>query len=181
MAISQEIRNVLLFYFKKGVKPDETFKKICAVYGQNALSKPAVTHWFHRFRSGDFSVEDQHRSRRPATEKVDEIFKLMHEDRHITTYQIAKELNMSQKTVWRHLHKAGYTKKLDVWVPHKLSAKNMADRVTACEMLKNGMKTIHFLRELSLVMKSGSGTRILSEKNHGEKNMSGHKISRKLD
>lgn len=148
MEISQEIRNVLLFYFKKGVKSGETLKKICAVYGESALSRKTVCAWFRRFRSGNFDVKDQHRSGRPATEKVNEILKLIHEDRHINIRHIANELNISTATVSRHLNKAGYTKKLDVWVPHKLSTKNMADRVSACEMLKKRNEDDPFLKRI---------------------------------
>ena len=38
-------------------------------------------------------------------------------DKHVSTVEIARELGID-KTVLNHLHKAGYKKKLDVWVPH---------------------------------------------------------------
>ena len=34
-----------------------------------------------------------------------------------------------------HLHKTGYQKKLDTWVPHELTVKNLMDRVSICESL----------------------------------------------
>jgi [histone H3]-lysine36 N-dimethyltransferase SETMAR len=52
---------------------------------------------------------------------------IVESDRHVSTISIAQELNIAQKTVWNHLNKAGYKKKLDVWVPHELTEKNLMD------------------------------------------------------
>jgi len=43
------------------------------------------------------------------------------QDRHISNHDISKELNIDQKTVLNYLEKAGYKKKLDVWMPHDLT------------------------------------------------------------
>jgi [histone H3]-lysine36 N-dimethyltransferase SETMAR len=148
MEISQEIRHILLFCFKKGQKCAKTLKKVCAVYGEMALSISTVKRWFSRFRSGNFDIKDESRSGRPITKEIDEILKLIHEDRHISTRHIAKELNIGNATVWRYLRRAGYTKKLDVWVPHQLSIKNMADRLSVCEMLSKRNKDDPFLKRI---------------------------------
>ena len=37
---------------------------------------------------------------------------------NISSRDIAMELNIDRKTVLNHLHKTGYQKKLDTWVPH---------------------------------------------------------------
>ncbi|XP_076176306.1 histone-lysine N-methyltransferase SETMAR-like isoform X2 [Ptiloglossa arizonensis] len=47
----------------------------------------------------------------------------------------ALELKVSQKTVWNHLHKASLKKKLDVWVPHELTQKNLLERIDAYDSL----------------------------------------------
>ncbi|KAG5308006.1 SETMR methyltransferase, partial [Acromyrmex insinuator] len=49
--------------------------------------------------------------------------------------KIARELGIDHKTVLNHLYKARYKKKLDVWVPHELSVKNMMDRINICDTL----------------------------------------------
>jgi len=54
-------------------------------------------------------------------ENVDEIFYKIEENRHMSSYNIAKELNIDHKTVLGHLRKNGYTKKFDVRVPHDLT------------------------------------------------------------
>ena len=72
---------------------------------------------------------------RPITEKSDEIMVKVERDKHVSTVEIARELGIDHKTVLNHLHKAGYKKKLDVWVCHKLSIRNMMDRINICETL----------------------------------------------
>ena len=51
-------------------------------------------------------------------------------DKHVSTVEIARELGIDHKTVLNHLHKAGYKKKLDVWVLHELSVRNMMTELT---------------------------------------------------
>jgi len=48
-------------------------------------------------------------------------------DKHVSPVEIARELGIDHKTVLNHLHKVGYKKKLDVWVPHELSVRNMTE------------------------------------------------------
>ena len=71
--ISEEIRYAMLFYYKKGKNAAKTCRKICEVYGENAVSERRIQEWFTRFRSGNLDVKDAHRSGRPVTEKVDEM------------------------------------------------------------------------------------------------------------
>ena len=88
---------------------------------------------FARFRAGNFDVKDEPRSGRPITEKSDEIMVKIERDKHVSTVEIARELGIDHKTILNHLHKAGYKKKLDVWVPHELSVRNMMDRINISE------------------------------------------------
>ena len=55
----EHYRRILLFYFRKG-------KNLCAVYGDEALKERQCQNWFDKFRSGDFSLEDEKRSGRPV-------------------------------------------------------------------------------------------------------------------
>ncbi|CAK9813192.1 Histone-lysine N-methyltransferase SETMAR [Anthophora plagiata] len=125
---NEKLRYILQYYYDKGKNVAQACEKICAVYGEVFLSKSAARKWFARFRSGNFNVKDESRSGRPITEKADEILEKVQQDKHISSVDIGMELDIDHKTVLNHLHKAGYKKKLDVWVPHELSAKNMIDR-----------------------------------------------------
>lgn len=146
--IPEKIRYILQYHFDQGDNATQAFEKICAVYGYDTLSKSTAQRWFARFRSGDLNVKDAPRSGRPIVENVDEIFKKIEEDRHISTRDIAEELNIDQKTVWNHLRRAGYEKKLDVWIPHELTVKNLMDRVSVCETLKKRNEIEPFLKRL---------------------------------
>ena len=73
--------------------------------------------------------KDETRSGRPIVENVDKIMEIVESDRHSSTYSIAQELKIRQKTVWNHLHKVGLKKKLDVWMPHELTQKKLLDRI----------------------------------------------------
>ena len=132
---TEKIRYILQYYFEKGYNAAKAHKKICAHYGEGTLCESVVRKWFARFRSGNFDVKDAPRSGRPCTEKVDEILAKVKEDRHISTRSIAEDLGIDQKTVCSHLNKAGYTKKLDIWIPHNLTEKNLIDRISICESL----------------------------------------------
>ena len=48
----------MLYYFKKGKNANETHKKICAVYGEGAVTDRTCQKWFAKFCAGDFSLDD---------------------------------------------------------------------------------------------------------------------------
>lgn len=146
--ISEEIRYVMLYYYKKGKNAAKTCRKICTVYGEDAVSERRTQEWFARFRSGNFDVKDARRSGRPIVENADKIMELIEVDRHVSTRSIAQELNTTHTTVLNHLSKAGYKKKLDVWVPHDLTQKNLFDRIDACDTLLNRNKIDPFLKRI---------------------------------
>ena len=46
----------MLYYFKKGKNATETQKKICAVYGEGAVTDQTCQKWFVKYCAGDFSL-----------------------------------------------------------------------------------------------------------------------------
>ena len=120
----EEIRHILHFYYLKGKHASKATKKICDVYGADTLSVRVAQQWFERFRSGVVEVNDAPRPGRPATVSVDKIMEHIENDRRVSSHSIAKKLNINHQTVLNHLQKAGFKKKLDVWVPHELTQKN---------------------------------------------------------
>ena len=60
-----------------------------------------------------------------SLEKSTEIVEKIEQVRYIGSRDIGKELNIDHETVLNHLEKAGYKKKLDVWMPHDLTLKNL--------------------------------------------------------
>ncbi|GFW47346.1 putative DD34D transposase [Trichonephila clavipes] len=72
-------------------------------------------------------VKDAPRIGRPVVEKTTEIIAI---DLHVSSRSIAQELKIHHKTVLNHFRKVEFKKKLDVWVPHQLTPKNMMDRIS---------------------------------------------------
>ena len=91
-------------------------------------------------------MKDKSCSGRPITEKSNEIMIKVKHDKHVNTVEIARELGIDHKTVLNHLHKAGYKKKFDVWVPHELSVRNMMDRINICDTLLKRNEIEPFLK-----------------------------------
>jgi len=109
----EKIRHILQFFFDKGENASQAAENVNSVYGPDTVTANHAQFWFRRFRSGNFDVKDAPRSGRPIVENGDKIMKIVESDHHVSTVSIAQELNITQKTVWNHLNKAGYKKKLD--------------------------------------------------------------------
>ena len=62
----QRFWHIMLYYFKKGENATETQKKVCAVYGEGAVTDQTCQKWFAKFCAGDFSLDDAPRSGRPV-------------------------------------------------------------------------------------------------------------------
>ena len=54
----QHFRHIMFYYFKKGKNTTETQIKICAVYGESAVTDWMGQKWFAQFRAGDFSLDN---------------------------------------------------------------------------------------------------------------------------
>ena len=48
----------MLYYFKKGKNATEMYKKICAVYGEGAVTDWLCRKWLAKFPAGDFVPND---------------------------------------------------------------------------------------------------------------------------
>ncbi|GFW41933.1 histone-lysine N-methyltransferase SETMAR [Trichonephila clavipes] len=107
--------------------PYELFKYaaeiVNGVYGADTVTANYVQFWFRRFRSGISDVKRAPRTGRPVVEKVDKITEIIDVDLYVSSRSIAQELKIDHETVLNHLHKAGFKKKVDVWVPHQLTPK----------------------------------------------------------
>ena len=97
-------RCIMLFYFHKSKNATQIRKKICAVYGEDAVSDRMCQKWFAKFHSEEMNIEDAPRSGRPVTTNVDQITALIDSDRQITVREIAARLNIGKSTS-EHLNK----------------------------------------------------------------------------
>ena len=146
----QHFRHVMLYYFKEGKNATEMQKKkkICAVYGEDAVMNQTCQKWFAKFHAGDFSLDDAPLSGRPVEVDGDQIEILIENNQRYTTWEIADILKISKSSVENHLHQLGYVNCFDVWVPHKLSKKNLLDHISACDSLLKRNENVPFLKQI---------------------------------
>ena len=144
----QHFRHILLFYYRKGKNAVQARKKLSDVYGEDVLTERQCQNWFAKFRSGNFDVEDAPRSGRPVEADEDTIKALIDANRRITTREIAERLNLSNSTVHDHLKRLGLISKLDIWVPHVLSERNLCRRIDVCDLLLKRQENDPFLKRI---------------------------------
>ena len=105
-------RNIIvIFCFFIFAKGKTHRKKLCAVYGDEALKERQCQNWFDKFRSGDFSLKDEKRSGRLVEVDDDLIKAIIDLDRHSTTRKIAEKLHVSHTCIENHLKQLGYVQK----------------------------------------------------------------------
>ena len=80
-----------------------------------------------KFRAGDFSLDNAPWSGRPVEVDSDQIETLIENNQHYIMREVADILKISKSSVENHLHQLGYMNHFDVWVPYKLSEKNILD------------------------------------------------------
>ena len=137
----------MLYYFKKGKNATETHKKICAVYGEGAVTDRTRQKWFATFHAGDFSLDDAPWLGRPVEGDSDQIETLIENNQHYTMWEIANILKISKSSNESHLHQLGYVNCFNVWVPHKLSEKTFLTIIPHVILYLN-IKKVPFLKQI---------------------------------
>ncbi|GFV26050.1 histone-lysine N-methyltransferase SETMAR [Trichonephila clavipes] len=155
----QHFRHILLFYYRKGKNAVQARKKLTDVYGEGVLTVRQCQNWFAKFRSGNFDVEDAPRSGRPVEADKDAIKALVDANRRITTREIGLRLNLSNSTVYDHLKGLGLSSKLDVWVPHVLTERNLCRRIDVCDSLLKRHENDPFLKRIITGDEKGHGAK----------------------
>ena len=138
---------ILCFIISRKVKTQlKHTKKICAVYGEGAVTDQTCQKWFAKFRAGDFSLDDAPQSGRPVEVDSDQIETLIENNKCYTTWEIADILKISKSSAENHLYQLGYVNRFDVWVPHKLSKKKKTFLTVFPHVILylNVTKTFHF-------------------------------------
>ena len=123
-------------------------KKICAVYGEGAVTDGTCQKWSVKFRAGNFSLDNAPRSGRSVEVDSDRIETFIENNQCYTTQEIADILKISKSSTENHLHQLGYVNHFDVWVPHKLSEKNLLDHISAWNSLLKRNENVPFLKQI---------------------------------
>ncbi|XP_046814166.1 histone-lysine N-methyltransferase SETMAR-like [Vespa crabro] len=103
------------------------------------------------FETGNFDVEDAPRSGRPIEADKDTIKALIDANRRITIREIGERLNLSNSTIYDHLKGLSLNSKLDIWVPHLLTERNLCRRVEVCDLLLKRYENDPFLKRIIIV------------------------------
>ncbi|GFT78658.1 mariner transposase [Trichonephila clavipes] len=134
---------------RKGKNAVQARKKLTTdVYREGVLTVRQCQNWFAKFRSGNFDVEDIPRSGRQLEADKDAIKALLDANRRITTREIELRLNLSNLTVYDHLKGLGLSSKLDLWVPHVLTERNLCRRIDVCDSLHKRHENDPFLKRI---------------------------------
>ena len=148
LEVERHFPHIMLYYFKKGKNRTKTQKKICAVYGESAVTDRTCQKWFAKFHAGDFSLDDAPRSGRPVEVDSDQIITILENNQCYTTQEIADIIKISKSSVENHLHQLGYVNRFGIWVPHKLSKKILLDPISACDSLLKHNENVPFLKQI---------------------------------
>ncbi|GFU58631.1 histone-lysine N-methyltransferase SETMAR [Trichonephila clavipes] len=143
-----KIRCILQFSFDKSEKESQVAEIVNGVYSVNTVTNSCVKCWFRPFRSEILDVKEAPHTSKPVVENVDKITEIIQVDRHVSSRSITQELKIDHKIVLNNLCKVGFKKKLDVWVSHQLTAKNMIDRISICKALAKRNEIEPFLKRV---------------------------------
>ena len=101
-----------------------------------------------KFCAGDFSLDNAPRLGRPVEVDSDQIETLTENNQRYTMREIAAILKISKSSTENHLHQLGYVHRFDVWVPRKLSEKDILDRISSCDSLLKHNENVPFLKQI---------------------------------
>ena len=87
-------------------------------------------------------------SGKPAEVDSNQIETIIENNQHYIMQEIAAILKISKSSTENHLHQPGYVNHFDVWVPHKLSKKNLLDCISACDSLLKCNENVPFLKQI---------------------------------
>jgi len=121
-----ETQTVIKFFFLQGKAAKEIHAILTETLGEHAPLYATIKNWVAHFIQGDFSTCDAPHPGQPKTvttrEIIDQIHKLILEDRRISAKSIAEQLGISSEWVGSIIHEDLDTRKLSVkWVPKCLN------------------------------------------------------------
>lgn len=115
----------MLFEFKREVHAANCLKNISKAFGGSTLSKTACYHWFKKFENEVFDLRNEPRNGRPIEIDDDLLKQFIEENSRPTSGELTVRFNVKQSTVIGHIGKLGMISKLDTWLPHLLTVKNL--------------------------------------------------------
>lgn len=136
----QQYRLLMLYDFKRGLTVSQCHQNLVEAFGDPSPSEHTVKRWFHEFRQGNFTLEDEPRSGRPneavTPENIRLVEELIKEFRNITYEEIEMALGIGSHAVHSILHDhLGVRKLVSRWIPHLLTEEQKQARVDWCRFM----------------------------------------------
>ena len=130
---------IFVFEFKMGHKAVETINNINNTFGPGTANQCTVQWWFKKFCKGNESLQDEKHSGWSWEVNYDQLRAIIEAVLLITTWEVAKKLNVDHSKGIRHLKQTGKVKKLNKWMPHELTANQKSHRfeVSSSLILRN--------------------------------------------
>lgn len=142
-------RHAILFLYQKGVEnAEEVQRQLSFVFGDSTLAARTIRDWLNKFRSRDFSLEDEPRAGRPVELDDNALLALVRDNPRLNTREMGEQLGCDYTTVARHLSQLDFVKKLGAWIPHRLREDQLEQRVTICNSLLSRSRRFDWLRNI---------------------------------
>lgn len=110
------LRYIYYYEWSRGTSSAEATREINRAFKQEVTSYPTVHRWYSKFRSGQFSFEDEPRTGRPRSIDDDLLLRNLEDNPNATTRQLANRLDCDHSTVADHLKALGYNIVNGAWV-----------------------------------------------------------------
>ena len=121
MLDKRQIQAVFLFEFKMGHQAAETTPNISNTFGPGTANELTVQWWFKKFYKGDECLEDEEHSSRPSGADREQLRAMTQADPLTPMWEVVQDLNINHSVVMQHSKQTGKAKKVNEWVPHKLT------------------------------------------------------------
>ena len=95
------IRLFLLYEYKLGHNATDATRNICHAVAPDAMNTTTAYRWFERFRKGDESLQDDHRSGRPTQINLGELKQAIESDPKLSTVNLASTFGCTDRNIAR--------------------------------------------------------------------------------
>lgn len=99
---------VFSYEFQQGRNVIEACTNLLKVFGEGIVSDRIRRRWFEKFETGDFDLSDKPYSGQSSLIDDDVIKTMLEQDPFLTTSEVTKRLNSTQKTISDHIRKIGF-------------------------------------------------------------------------
>lgn len=132
---AEQVRLLLHYEWKNGLKAAAAGRKICEAYGDDVCTERTAQRWFKTFKEGDERLTDLPRSGRPREVNREDVIARIEEEPTLTCRMLADEFDCAHNTIWHTLQEAGKKCLKTKWVPHELTDVQKQKRFDAATRL----------------------------------------------